>query len=70
MPKKKDGKKKEGVKKKKEKAELVIRPPPDPLDESAIENGYYMSSNAAIFLKHRGIPWLFDKPVKSSKKKD
>ncbi|GIX94809.1 hypothetical protein CDAR_211931 [Caerostris darwini] len=69
MAKKKDEKKKEGGKKKKEKAQLVIRPPPDPLDESAMENGYYMSSNAAIFLKHRGIPWPFDKPAKSSKTK-
>ncbi|KAF8792307.1 hypothetical protein HNY73_003921 [Argiope bruennichi] len=60
-------KKKEGNKKAK-KAKPVMRPPPDPLSSAALENGYHMSFNAAIFLKSRGFPWPFDKPQKGSKK--
>lgn len=55
-------------KKKDEKAVVDLRPKPDILGPSAMMNAYYISYNAAIFLKHRDLPWPLAKPDKKKKK--
>lgn len=49
-------------------AAVDLRPKPELLGPSAMMNAYYMSSNVAIFLKYRNLPWPHEKPEKKQKK--